>query len=166
VNEGCSVKDICLRVDEIYTDGCYKYKCSKGGNAFSATYSLDLIEWGCSNGGKCYRENETLVVQCRTMTCQRLNGIIGFRNTQQGCLFGNRCVQLGDTIEDSCRTFMCSKTTLNGIPIYSTDPIETKCQDSNLDCHPPGSYFDYYMNGAVRKDCTCHVEGFNVQYFC
>ncbi|GFO41793.1 collagen alpha-5(vi) chain [Plakobranchus ocellatus] len=128
VNEGCSVRDVCLGVNEIYSDGCYKYQCNKGGTAFSATYSLDLIEWGCSNGGKCYPENATLAVQCRTMTCQRVNGIVGFRNTQQGCSFGNQCLQIGETLVDACRTFKCSRTSLNGIPIYSVDPIETSTE--------------------------------------
>jgi len=165
-NDGCSYLTQCLAVNETYTDGCYQYQCRKQGSGRGVSYSVDLVDWGCKRAGQCYKEGQTLEIGCRTIRCEKNNNIIGFVNVEQGCTINGGCLKVGEAKEDACRSLRCSKDTVNGVPFYSLNVDNVRCQDANLDCQPAGSLFDYNFNGVVRHNCTCRVQGVNVQYFC
>ena len=166
-NEGCTYLTKCLAVNETYDEGCFKYQCRKQGSGMGVSYSTDLVEWGCRRAGKCYPEGTELTSSCQTIRCQKSNNVVGFVVVGQGCTVNGGCLKVDEVMEDQCRSLRCSKDTVNGIPYYSMNVENIRCQDANLDCQPVGSVFDYNYPGlGLKHNCTCRVQGVNVQYFC
>ncbi|XP_076458320.1 uncharacterized protein LOC143292035 isoform X1 [Babylonia areolata] len=166
--EGCMGRDLrtCVAVGATYSEGCFKYRCDKRElSHVSLSYNLEQYEYGCELNGQCVPENYTYVQGCRTTQCQKRFMNVGFYIVSDGCEINGQCVDVGHTLVDSCRTFNCTVKDFNGLKLLNIDPIKIQCKDTDGVCHDSGAYFPIEVNHQ-RVNCTCQVEGYNIQYSC
>jgi len=166
--EACTgqTNDTCVDVGTTLKEGCITYACDKEQvSPNSVAYHLRQAQVGCEYKGRCIGENQNVTQGCRTITCQKRYGAVGFQTTSNGCDIEGRCVAVGQTVTTNCRTFACTQEKVNGFDVLNIKPVKIQCKDSDDACHDSGSYFPIDVN-SKRANCTCSVQGLTVEYSC
>ncbi|KAK7494393.1 hypothetical protein BaRGS_00014285, partial [Batillaria attramentaria] len=189
VDWGCEYNGQCVPENHTISQACATVQCQKRGLAVGffpvaegCQIDSDCVDvgqsGGCQIGSDCVDVGQSVVVQCRTLTCQKenLNGItlLDVRPTKIQCVDADGQCHDSDELFDmhidgelhhncscvmqdvfavgySCPVVIVTvEESINEAADAPGQGLKNECTDADNECHDSGEYFDMSI-GGVRQ---------------